>query len=230
LIDSILFDLDDTLIDTAAALAPRANHEAARAMVQAGLEAPLEVVERVRAGLERRGGLGTVDERTARAFGGGTEEAAAGQRAYFDRAASLRRGDVELMPGVRAMLARLGRAHELLLVTWGDPVTQARKVELLRLGSRFAEVVYVDRRAHADKFGPMQALLRRRRLAPAAVLVVGDSWEREILAGHQLGARTCWIRRGSRRPWPPLRPDAEIGNVCDVERVLARMQSFSATA
>ncbi len=224
MIRAILFDLDDTLVDTAALLAPSANREAAAAMVCAGIDAPPGVVERVRAQMERRGGLDGVDLRTAMAFGGDRSVAEAGRRAYFERGSQLRRGDLCLLPGVGGMLDRLRRRYTLMLMTWGDPATQARKVELLRLRRWFEHVVLVDRRGASDKREATRTLLRRLRLRPDETLVVGDSWEREIVAGARLGARTCWIRRSGRRPWPPIQPDAVIANVLGVELVLARIE------
>jgi len=226
LIRAIVFDLDDTLLDTYASLLPAANREAAEALVGAGLDAPVEVVERLRWRARSKVGVAEVDRWICASFGARPEIAAAGKSAFFRRASRLRRGQLRPTPGVWALLRRLRRAYALYLLTWGDPSTQWSKVKLMRLEALFDEVVVVDSERHLDKQGVLRSLLWRHGLAPAEALVVGDSWRREILAGVRLGTRTCWVskRAGGRTPWPPARPDGVVDEVRDLDRVLRRLE------
>ena len=225
MIRAIAFDLDDTLLDTSDCLAPAANLEAARALVGAGLEVPLDVVQRWRSRVDRRLPADRVDEAVCRMLGESRPEvAAAGRRAYFQRGTKLRRQSLRLFPGVRSLLTRLARERDLFLVTWGEPSTQRTKIRLLRLRRWFREVIIVDRRTSSDKTHAIKGLLHRRGLIPGQLLVVGDGWSQEIAAGHRLGTRTCWISGRVPTPsWPPLRPDAVIPDVCGLDRVLPRL-------
>jgi len=224
LIRAVAFDLDDTLLDTSACLAPAANLEAARAMVDAGLDQPLDRVSRCRWQAARRLAAGQVDDAVCRQLGEKRPAiAAAGRRAYFERGSRLTRRSLRFVPGARALLDRLARDHLLFLVTWGDPATQRAKIRLLRLASWFSEIVVVDRRIRDDKFVALEGLLLRHALKPRQLLVVGDGWTDEIAAGKRLRTRTCWVSRGRPTPhWPPQRVDAIVTSVQGLGRVNKR--------
>lgn len=227
MIRSIVFDLDDTLIETTDCLAPTANREAARALVDGGLDQEYEIVVRRRWQAVRRMHADDVDDWVCRQFGESRPHvSAAGRRAYFERGSRLKRSSLRLVPGARKTLRQLAREYVLFLVTWGDPATQHRKIRLLRLETWFDDVVIVDRQARDGKAAAIRTLLQRHRLRSRDTLVVGDGWTQEIAAGNRLHARTCWISRGLPVPrWPPLRPDAVVKTVEELERVLDRLNA-----
>ena len=227
MIRAIVFDLDDTLLDTYGSLLPAANREAAEALVAAGLDAPLDVVERLRWRARTKVGVDGVDRWVCDELGFPCSHCAdAGKAAFFQRARRLRREQLRPTPGARALLRRLRHAYALYLLTWGDPRTQRSKVRMMGIERSFDEVVVVDNQRHSDKQEVLRALLWRHRLDPAEVLVVGDSWRQEILAGIRLGARTCWVskRHGGRPPWPPASIDAVVDDVRDLDRILRRLE------
>lgn len=225
MIRAIVFDLDDTLLDTSACLVPAANRDAARALVDAGLHQASEVVLRRRWQALRRMPVEDVDEWVCRQFGElRPAVAAAGRRAFFERGSRMMRGPLRLVPGARATLDRLARVHALFLVTWGDVATQNTKIRLLRLGTWFSDIVVVDRRLRDDKVRAIEGLLHRHRLDPRDIVVVGDGWAQEIAAGAGLRTRTCWVSRGRPTPrWPPTRVEAVVRSVRDLEHVIRRM-------
>lgn len=231
MIRAIVFDLDDTLIDTSGCLAPAANREAARALVDAGLDQDYEVVVRRRWQAVHRLPAEDVDDTLCRQLGETRPYvAAAGRRAYFERGSRLRRGSLRLVAGARTLLDRLSRAHVLFLVTWGDPATQLAKIRLLRLGTWFSDVVVVGREERGGKESAIRRLLHRNRLRPEEMLVVGDGWTQEIAAGHRLNTLTCWVSRGRPTPrWPPMRAEAAVTTVVDLERVLKRLNATPLT-
>ena len=227
LIRAIVFDLDDTLLDTYTSLLPAANREAAEALVAAGLDAPVEVVERLRWQARTKVGVTGVDHWVCAALGfPSARYAEAGKSAFFKRERRLRREQLRPAPGAVALLRRLRPAYALYLLTMGDPRTQRSKVTMMRIDRWFDEVVVADSERHPNKQEVLRALMWRHDLDPATVLVVGDSWRQEILAGIRLGTRTCWVskRRGVRPPWPPASPDGVVDDVRGLERILRRLQ------
>lgn len=205
-IDAVVFDLDDTLFDTTGQLMEPAHREAAQAMLDAGLAAPLEAVVALRLELGRTHVGEDTNVLVARAYGHEADSpiVAAGSSTYFKR----RIDSLEPFPGTEPLLASLHGRFRLLMLTTGDPGTQRKKVELLQLGRWFEDMVFVPL-DQADKYGALRSLLRYHRLEPSRVVVVGDRLDREIQAGRRLGTWTIRMARGEGEFSRPSGPDEQ---------------------
>ncbi len=86
---------------------------------------------------------------------------------------------------------------KLFLVTSGFRRLQESKVRALGILPLFTEVHIdaIDESQPKGKLHAFEAILRRHRLSPAEVLVVGDNPDSEIAAGNQLGMTTIQILR-----------------------------------
>lgn len=226
-VQAIVFDLDDTLIDTTGLLLGPANAEAAEAMVAAGLRATREGVAAVRLDMSRGGAGQDVDLLTARRFGGGEEIARAGRDAFYRR----RIESLEPLPGVPDLLLRLRRDRRIFLVTAGDPETQRRKVEIAGLAPLFDEIRCVGLRLE-DKESAIRDLLATSGTEPGEAVVVGDRVDAEIEAGRRIGCWTVLVRRGEGRwlvPAGPLqRPHHTIPDPRGLVDVLAAIEGAPA--
>lgn len=227
---AILFDVDDTLFSTTE-FARRARTNAVRAMIQAGLDLPEEVV------------LRELDEVLAE-FSSNYEHhfdkllqrlrpsclartnpaliVAAGVAAYHDtKFRELAPFDdvYPLFSDLRRIGVRLG------IVTHGWTVKQAEK--LVRLGL----VPYLDPRAVfiSDQIGiskPNPKLyataVRDLGLEPQEVMYVGDSPEHDIAPPKSIGMVTVWARRGARHTLEKsgIVPDHVISNFEELRRIL----------
>lgn len=203
-IDAVVFDLDDTLFDTTAQLMEPAHREAARAMIDAGLPAPLEALVALRLELGRVHVGEDTNVLAARAYGHEPDSpvVAAGRSTYFKR----RIESLDPFPGTDPLLASLHGRCTLLLMTTGDPGTQRKKVELLGIARWFKDMVFVPM-DQSDKFAALRSLLRYHELEPSRVVVVGDRIDREIQAGRRLGT---WTVRMSRGEGEAARPDGPL--------------------
>jgi putative hydrolase of the HAD superfamily len=227
---AILFDIDDTLYSTTE-FARRARTNAVRAMLQAGLDLPEEVV------------LRELDEVLA--------EFSSNHEHHFDkllqrlRPQCLQRTNAALIvaSGVAAYhdtkfrelapfddvyplfsdLRRIGM--RLGIITHGWTVKQAEK--LVRLGL----VPYLDPRAIfiSEQIGiskPNPKLymtaVRDLGLEPGEVMYVGDSPEHDIAPPRSIGMITVWARRAAKRTLAGtgIEPHHTIASFDELRRIL----------
>jgi len=220
---AVFFDLDDTLLDTSGLLVVPALSDAAERMIGAGLAAEREALvgwlrDRV---AEGRGGDYFAD--AARQFevpeARHERVATAGRRAYFARQVP----SLAPLPGSRALLRRLGDSCRLYLVTAGDPDTQRRKIERLRIGEAFDAVRLVNSVEGEEKLGAFRELLESHRHQPQECLAVGDRLTGEIRDANRLGMWTARVRRGEFQAMEPRTPDEEPDFTVDGIPELARL-------
>ncbi len=203
----VIFDLDDTLLDTWGQLVQPAAREACEAMVAAGLAADVASALEQRDLIFRRDPRGDIYAAVVAHFGvdpsraKGKAEAAhhqqvrdAGHDAYFKRDV---RGPLSLFEGAEALLQALKPHHHLHLVTSGSPPTQRQKVDLLAVAAHFDDLHFVNSPAGETKDAALAAIRTRYAGVDAsAFLCVGDRVDREIRAANRLGMITCRVRYG----------------------------------
>ena len=201
---AVIFDLDDTLIDTTGLLLGPAHLEAARAMIAAGLDGVVEEVAHARVAFTRTHPGDDLEALLIERFGASDPDRvrAAGRAAFYCRPVP----DIDPIPGSLELLASLRSSGYLLfLLTIGDPDTQRRKVELAGLAEAFDTLVLVDIES-SDKAAALEVLLGDHALEPEQVLVVGDRIDREIEAGRRSGCWTLRVIHGEGRYYRPQSP------------------------
>jgi phosphoglycolate phosphatase len=193
-LQAILFDLDGTLIDSAADLAAAAN-----AMLAARGQALLPLAGyRPHGGSGARGMLG-------HAFGLAPGEPSydAMKREFLDRYEALMFEQTLPFEGVAEDLLALGRAG----LRWGIVTNKAERFALplvSALGLPAGTVVGGDTTPHTKPHpAPLLEAARRLGVAPATCLYVGDD-ERDIRAGRAAGMATAAAT------WGYLGPQADV--------------------
>ena len=231
-LSAILFDIDDTLFSTTA-FARRARGNAVRAMIQAGLDMPEEVV------------LKELDEVLAE-FSSNYEHhydkllmrlrpeslsrinpalvVAAGVAAYHDTKFR------ELAPfdDVYPLFCDLKKCGMRLgIITHGWTVKQAEK--LVRLGLvpyLDGSAVFISDQIGISKPNPKlyRTALRDLKLDASEVMYVGDSPEHDIAPPHSIGMITVWARRAAKHgiEGTSITPDYTIGNFDELRTILRR--------
>ncbi|KAI4886235.1 hypothetical protein NFI96_023519 [Prochilodus magdalenae] len=128
-----------------------------------------------------------------------------------------------LSPKVLAMLEDLSRSYKLLLLTNGDTQTQREKIEALRCEGLFTAVVvggeHAEQKPAASIFTHCFELLG---VKAQDCVMVGDSLDTDIQGGFNAGVRaTVWInKRGASPPENTVTPDYTIPSVLDLPNVL----------
>jgi FMN phosphatase YigB (HAD superfamily) len=163
----VVFDLDDTLIDTRNVLLPAALRRVADAtgIPVADLDATGKKIEEV-----LRGVAGLSEAKRA-----------AAAAAWYDPDVP----PLDPVPGARALLERLRGRVRLCLLTRGEPARQRNKIERSGLGELFDEIVIRAIEQPGSKRDDLVRLLDGRAAARCAV--IGDDPRDELHFAEELG-------------------------------------------
>ncbi len=184
----MLFDLDGTLIDSAADLGLAADEmRVARGLPSLPVEA-----YRVNAGAGARGMLGT-------AFGITPEHAEFGalREEFFDRYEQRMTRLTRPFDGVDQLLRELGRHG----IAWGVVTNKSRRFTMpltatMPMFGAAGAIVCGDTTPHIKPHpAPVLEAMRQMCVAPAHCMYVGDD-ERDMLAGRAAGVATVAARYG----------------------------------
>jgi pyrophosphatase PpaX len=131
----------------------------------------------------------------------------------------------KLIAGARRVLARLGEAHHLGLVTSGDRDRVTRQLREFRLTTLFAARVCsgdtLRKKPHPE---PLRLALRQMELDPSACVYVGDA-PQDVEMARRAGVRAI----GVLGPFPTekrlraARPEFLIGSLEELPDVLKRL-------
>ncbi len=214
-IKALIFDLDDTLLDSTTQMRWRGIDSACQAMCAAGFEMKhstcsarltknsLELLS-VKKAIEK---LCKDDKRLIRI----------GYDAYHDFDVD----GITLHDGVREMLEIFRKRYALALLTSGDTSLQKKKVAELRLENLFDIIRYDDRNADGTKKDALAAIAKNLRLEPQQCIVIGDRIDNELRYGKELGMKTVLVKAGPYAGLEPAcdeeKPDYTIDRITDVD-------------
>lgn len=190
---ALVFDLDDTLMDTYGQLVMVAHQNACAAMNRAGLDVPVEELMATRLRLMSEQPRADVNQLLAQHYGSEDPEIIrAGFETYFNPDFT----NIEPFPGVHEMLAQLQTEHDLFLVTSGYQKPQQKKVEVLGIGDYFREICYVPVEQADGKREAFKYLQNKYGCDFERMIIIGDRINNEIVHGNYLGCTTVWVRHG----------------------------------
>lgn len=165
----VVFDLDDTLIDTRRVLLPAALRRVAGVL---GVDA---------ARLDATGKR--LDEVVSPLGRLPPEMREAAAAAWYDPDVP----PLDPVPGARELLEALRGRIGLVLLTRGDPARQARKIERCGLGPFFDEILIRPIEEPGTKREDLTGLLAGWGIAPGRCAVVGDDPKDELRHAADLG-------------------------------------------
>lgn len=113
----------------------------------------------------------------------------ADRRRLDDFALRFATGQVELLPEVAAVLADLGRRHELRMVTKGVPDEQHRKIDASGLAHHFTSIDVVATKT-ADTY---RRLVATHGLDAGVTWMIGNSPRSDVVAARQAGLRAVYV-------------------------------------
>jgi len=225
----IIFDLDDTLIDTSGCLTHYKLEEALQAMVSAGLTVPnfsaaLELLRRIdrsaesaKSALEEFVDIHGFDEYILEV----------GVKEIYEKPFS----DLPVFPvdGALELLYDLGQQHQLALVTVGKYLYQMEKLKKAGIDSRiFSKISVIEDR---NKKPHYQRIVDELGYASTEVLVCGDRISIDLFPARELGFKTVQMLWGRGLNSLKSRGDVDyfiskIGELKDIVNALVTFTSF----
>lgn len=221
----LVFDLDDTLLDTWGGILPQASRESCAAMIKAGLKAELEAAMKERLDFIRNEPRGNVFQYLVTKFGvrdsaSEKEVTQAGFTAFYSRNVE---SNIALRTGVSELLEKLEKKYLLYLVTAGNPETQMQKIRHLKFADRFKRIFLVDPSRGETKQEAFRSIMELHGNTPEKYLSIGNRVDTDIAEAKELGWDTCWIRYGEYAHLHPQnnfeKPDYELTHIKDLAQV-----------
>ncbi len=222
----ILFDLDDTLIDTSGSITPYRLREIISFLLKKGASIPSFEEAFLK--------LQNIAEQTD-----GTEEAVKkflelyGSSGFFSPVCELLQAplpqgfEVLLCPGAKKILQDLHPFHDLALVTRGFRDLQRQKWEKAGLEpSLFCKIIVVDPMDRAGKKKAYEDLTREKKKTNKEVLVCADHILRDLLPAKELGFWTVLMQWGKGKRWKEHleNVDFAIGHLRELEVIVDQFE------
>jgi putative hydrolase of the HAD superfamily len=101
------------------------------------------------------------------------------------------------VPGIEEVLVKLKASHyRIAVITNGFKKTQYKKLESCNL-IPYIDLIVASEEIGATKPDPRiyQAALNKWNIHPHEAVMIGDSWENDVLCPHSLGMKTIWFNR-----------------------------------
>jgi FMN phosphatase YigB (HAD superfamily) len=223
----IIFDLDDTLIDTSGSITPFALENALHSMIAAGLYVSsyndaLELLKRInKTALSSSDAISEFIE----IIDGTAEHLQIGkEKLYTDMPA-----DVPVFPldGAGELLTELAQDHELALVTMGKSAIQMEKLKKAGIDSTlFSNIVVSEDR---NKKIHYKRLAEEGRYFSNEVLVCGDRIPFDLTPAKELGFKTVHMRwgRGLNSQGRKGDVDYQISTLKELKDIVSHLMTFS---
>ncbi|HWU42414.1 MAG TPA: HAD hydrolase-like protein [Bdellovibrio sp.] len=210
---SIIFDLDDTLLDTSGLLVPMASLNACQAMINAGLQCSLEDAMKMRHRLASEFSHTEIFTQIANHYGTNQKG-----KAVHDALEEFYNPDIPmflpLMPGATENLLHLKEQYSLYLVTMGSFDAQVEKIRALQIEKFFKKIYVLNGFIGERKEVAFADILNKENLPPTDMLSVGNRLSSEIRDAKRLGCATCYFAHGEhigeKAQYPEDHPDFTI--------------------
>ena len=220
---TLIFDLDDTLIQTTAYLIEPALHRVYNEGVKKRLPISWEEFLKARHDFESQPQSQNFFRYVIEYYRQ-QEEPDDGQTAQQWRRmfnTFFCADKTHLWPGAHELLSSLQKKYTLYLVTAGDPKTQEMKIQHTKISPYFQQIFFVNVMMNETKDTILRLITVIEAHEAQKFLVIGDRLDKEIRAGQKLGLSTCHmhVHEYGKYQSPDLRPDFIVKSLQDFTRV-----------
>lgn len=224
----IIFDLDDTLIDTSGCITPFALENALRAMVAAGLSLSsfseaLQLLKRInKMAYSSREALAEFIE----ILGGDAAHLEVGKQQLCGACLP---ADLPIFPldGAVEVLTELSYTHELTIVTIGKLSLQMEKLKKAGIDSAFFSKIIVSE--DGNKKNHFTSLQKEFDYLPNEIIACGDRFASDLAPAKELGFKTVHIKwgRGLNNQVKKSDVDYQINTLNELKDIISYLMTFS---
>lgn len=192
---TLIFDLDDTLIPTSELLIPRAVRHVFQLLSENGLKWSFNQFEEYRKKHIELFSHREILEKLLNETKLGTKEHILQDclRAFYEASIPSK---IPLLPGALENLSQLTKTYRLLLLTAGDQKTQKQKIINCDIEKYFSEIIVADSSWQFNKQLVIENWIKSQTLSAHNTLSIGNRLKDEIRASKILGLSTCHFKYG----------------------------------
>lgn len=203
---ALVFDLDDTLLDTTGLIIPAAAEASCQAMLAQGLHCSLEQCVEMRAELAKGMSHPKIFASIADKYGCDHSEAAIQDavKAFYNPRVPKK---LPLIEGAMDNLERLGQEYTLFLVTMGALKAQQEKIDALGIARYFKKIFIFDSNSGSKKDKAFLEIIETEKLKPEQILSIGNRLSSEIRHAKLCGCETCYFAYGEHVGEEPEQPE-----------------------
>jgi FMN phosphatase YigB (HAD superfamily) len=223
----IIFDLDDTLIDTSGCITYHKLEDALHVMVKEGMS-----VSNFSHALELLRRLDSTAESARSALAEFIEIIGADQRFFEMGVKEIYEPQILELPifpleGAIEILNELGQQHQLALVTVGNSFLQMDKLKKAGIDSRiFSKIAVIEER---NKKPHYQMIVEELSYASNEVIVCGDKIAIDLIPARELGFKTVHMQWGRGLNYSGYKGDADycISELKEIKSIVDDLMTFS---
>ncbi|MFH1565514.1 MAG: HAD family hydrolase [bacterium] len=126
--------------------------------------------------------------------------------------------------GVLNMLSKLNKKFPLFILTEGPEDAQRKAIEILGFLPYIKDIFISGETRKVKETGELfQYALQRTGLKPNEVILVGDSYERDVVGGLKVGLNVVWLNaKGEELKPQQQKPQVQISDISELETVLQK--------
>ena len=220
----IIFDLDDTLIDTSGCIVPIRLEKALQAMIAAGL--PIDSFSKSYQNLLAIDRSSTSSREALKKFldtiSGGQDPRyfSIGEKIIYD--SPLEEIPIHPFSGVVEILRDLAKTHQLAVVSQGKEELQLAKMKKAGIDSSlFCKIIVSENRSKKNHY---EAVAHALNATPSQSIVCGDKVQVDLHPAKELGMTTVHLRKGRGRWESSGTADYQILEFAQIKDVIEKVQ------
>ncbi|MFN8945381.1 MAG: HAD hydrolase-like protein [Pseudobdellovibrionaceae bacterium] len=208
MIEVVIFDLDDTLIDTSHLVLPLAVKRAFQSLIQAGAKTTYEELKHDRDILRKQHPHHEIFSILAKKYFANTKASPEIIELAIQKATKCfyepeLNAPFPLIEGAKENLDQIFRKKDMYLVTSGIPTAQKKKVFACQIEKYFKQCFYVESMQGQDKSAALSEILKKYPHKPSVFLSIGNRLSSEIRESKKLGMQTCYFQFGEHQDEEP---------------------------